>query len=212
MGSSQGFLSCGCKFSHVAASFQLADSTRDKMKSCHHKTYRHLILNWFRSGGNDLIGRRRGIQRQGETNRQKSLWIENAARHRNRPVSPDGVHPARAEIYPQILLRRLFQRAVSANGKKGTKTAKAELAARGKSHPCTFSTYKTSVLSECRALATASCGVNTQCIHGLRGQRSLPWRLAKAYRLTTSHGVRMASNRGGNRDRLRLATGSGSAN
>jgi len=37
-------------------------------------------------------------------------------------------------------------------------TAKAELAARGKSHPWTFSTCKTSVLSECCALATASCG------------------------------------------------------
>ena len=32
-------------------------------------------------------------------------------------------------MYPQILLRRLFQRAVSANGKKGTKTAKAEVRA-----------------------------------------------------------------------------------
>jgi len=109
---------CGCKFSTCRI---------DKMESCRHKRHRHLILSWFRAGGSDLIGRRRGIQRQGETNRQKSLWIENAARSRNRPVSPDGVHPTRAEMYPQILLRRLFQRAVSANGKKGTKTAKAEV-------------------------------------------------------------------------------------
>jgi len=37
------------------------------------------------------------------------------------------LHPARAENIPPILLSRLFQRAVSANGKRGTKTAKAEL-------------------------------------------------------------------------------------
>ena len=36
-------------------------------------------------------------------------------------------NPTRAENIPPILLRRLFQRAVSANGKRGTKTAKAEL-------------------------------------------------------------------------------------
>jgi len=100
----------------VAASFQLADSTRDTMtrwKSCRHKTYRHLILNWFRAGGSDLIGRRRGLQRQGETDRRKSLWIENATRPGNRPVSPDGVHPTRAENIPPILLRSLLQRAAS---------------------------------------------------------------------------------------------------
>jgi len=91
---------CGCKFSNL--------HFPDKMKSCRHKSHRYLILSWFRAGDSDLIGRRRGLQRQGETNRQKSLWLENAARPRNRPVSPDGVHPTRAEIYPQILLRRLF--------------------------------------------------------------------------------------------------------
>ena len=107
--------------------FQLAHAF-DKMKSCRHKTYRHLILSWFRSGGNDLIGRRRGIYRQGETDRQKSLWIKNAARQRTRDVSPDG-ELARAENIPPILLRSLLQRAVSANGKKGTKTAKAEASA-----------------------------------------------------------------------------------
>ena len=37
-------------------------------------------------------------------------------------------YPARAENIPPILLRSLLQRAVSANGKKGNKTAKAELA------------------------------------------------------------------------------------
>ena len=121
------FLNCGSKFSHVAASFQLAGSTRDKMKSCRHKRYRHLILNWFRAGGGDLIGRRRGIQRQGETDRQKSVRLENAARHRNRTVSPDGVHPTRAGMYPQILLRRLFQRAVSATGKSAPQLQKPRL-------------------------------------------------------------------------------------
>ena len=34
----------------------------DKMKSCRHKRYRYLILSWFRAGGGDLIGRRRGFQ------------------------------------------------------------------------------------------------------------------------------------------------------
>ena len=37
--------------------------------------------------------------------------IENAASRRNRTVSPDGVHPTRAGNTPQILLRKLFQRA-----------------------------------------------------------------------------------------------------
>jgi len=37
--------------------------------------------------------------------------IENAASRRNRTVSPDGVHPTRAGNIPQILLRKLFQRA-----------------------------------------------------------------------------------------------------
>jgi len=110
---------CGCEFSTC--------TSPTRWKSCRHKRYRHLILSWFRTGGSDLMGRRRGIQRQGETNRQKSLWLENAARPRNHPVS----HPTQAKIEPQILLRRLFQKAVSANGKKGTKTAKAELAGCG---------------------------------------------------------------------------------
>ena len=129
MGSSQGFLSCGCKFSHVGASFQLALAF-DTMKSCRHKRYRHLILNEFRTGGGDLVGPRRGIQRQDETDRQENLWLENAARPRNRDVSPDEAHPTRAGNISQILLRRLFQRAVSANWEKGTKTAKAEARAR----------------------------------------------------------------------------------
>jgi len=37
-----------CKFSHVGASFQLALAF-DKMKSCRHKRYRNLILDWFRT-------------------------------------------------------------------------------------------------------------------------------------------------------------------
>ena len=94
---------CGCEFSNL--------HFPDKMKSCRHKRHRHLILNWFRTGGGDLVGRRRGILRQGETDRQKSLWLENAARHRNRDVSTDEVHPPRARNIPQILLRRIFQRA-----------------------------------------------------------------------------------------------------
>ena len=65
----------------MGASFQLAHAF-DKMKSCrhkkgqrkscHHKSHRHLILKWFRTEGGDLIGRRRGIQRQGKTDRQKN--------------------------------------------------------------------------------------------------------------------------------------------
>ena len=88
---------CGCKFSNLWVQvFQLALAF-DKMKSCRHKRHRHLILKRFRAGGSDLIGRRRGIQRQGETDPQKSPWLENAARHRNRDVSPDGAHPTRGE-------------------------------------------------------------------------------------------------------------------
>ena len=39
---------------------------------------------------------------------RKAYGVENAARHRNRTVSPDGVYPTRAENIPQILLRRPF--------------------------------------------------------------------------------------------------------
>jgi len=148
---SQCFLTRGCEFSYVGASFQLAlprqdgilspqetrwnlVATRDTMKSFRHKRHRRLILNWLRTGGSDLIGRCRVMQRQGKSDRQKSLWIENAARHRTRDVSPDGVHPPRAENIPQILLKRLLQRAASegsfSHWEKGTKTAKAETASR----------------------------------------------------------------------------------
>ena len=101
------------------------------MKSCCHKTYRHLILSWFRTGGGDLIGRRRGTQRQGEADRQKSLWLEKAASPRNRDASPDEVHPHRAENIPPILLRSALQRAASATGKKGHQNCKS----RGSSCP-----------------------------------------------------------------------------
>ena len=100
---------CGCEFSHPMWVRVFNLHFPDTMKSCRHTRYRHLILDWFRTGGGDLVGRRQGIQRQGETDRQKSLWLENAARHRNRDISPDGIHPTRAEMYPQILLRRLFR-------------------------------------------------------------------------------------------------------
>jgi len=66
------FSHVAASFSHVGASFQLAHAF-DKMKSCRHKRSRHPILNWFRTGGNDLIGRRRGIQRQGETTTPSTL-------------------------------------------------------------------------------------------------------------------------------------------
>jgi len=102
-----GVLICGCKFSTCTClrhdGIVSPQETRCPLVAT--KKRRQLILNWFRTGGNDLIGRRRGIQRQGETDRQKSLWIENAARHRNRDVSPDGVHPTRAENIPPIPLR-----------------------------------------------------------------------------------------------------------
>ena len=58
---------CGCEFSTC--------TSPTRWKSCRHKRYRHLILNWFRTGGNDLIGRRRGIQRQGETLTQSTLEL-----------------------------------------------------------------------------------------------------------------------------------------
>ena len=77
---------CGCEFSHVGASFQLA------------------------------------LLRQDEISSPQETWVH---------VFPCGckvsnLHPTRAENIPPILLRRLFQRAVSATEKKGTKTAKAE--------------------------------------------------------------------------------------
>ena len=88
---------CGCKFSHVGASFLLwvrvfscgceffnlhFPDTMTRWKSCRHK---------------DIPAEKPGI--------------ENAASRRNRTVSPDGVHPTRAGNIPQILLRKLFQRA-----------------------------------------------------------------------------------------------------
>ena len=109
---------CGCEFSTC--------TSPTRWKSCRHKRHRHLTLNWFRTGGNDLIGRRRGIQRQGETPTPSTLELT--------------VLNAESEPRP------------TREGQVST------LAARGKSHPCTFSTCKTSVLSECCALATASCG------------------------------------------------------
>ena len=109
----------------VAASFQRADATRDTMKSCRHKRYRHLILNWFRTGGGDLIGRRRGIQRQGETDRKKSVRLENAARHRNRTVSPDE-EPCPSRKYPADSAEEAFSEGSFSHRKKCTKTAKAE--------------------------------------------------------------------------------------
>ena len=96
---SQGHLNCGLQVFPCGCEFSTCTSPT-RWKSCRHKRYRHLILNWFRTGGGDLIGRRRGIQRQGETDWQKSLWIENAARHRNRAVSPDGVRTYLSRKYP----------------------------------------------------------------------------------------------------------------
>ena len=43
--------------SHVGASFQLALAF-DKMKSCRHKRYRHLILSWFRARFFRIVGAR----------------------------------------------------------------------------------------------------------------------------------------------------------
>ena len=55
--------------------------------------------------GRHLGRRRRGIQRQGETDHQKSLRLQNAAGHRNGSVSRPRT-TTRARMYPQILLRR----------------------------------------------------------------------------------------------------------
>ena len=54
-----------------------------------------------------LVGHCRGIQRQSKTDHQKSVWLQDAAGHRNRPLSH--ARPITgAPVHPQILLRRLF--------------------------------------------------------------------------------------------------------
>jgi len=59
------------------------------------------------AGWDEHLGRYcRGIQRQGETDHQKSVRLPNARRHRIRVASCDG-EPTRARIYPQNLLRKL---------------------------------------------------------------------------------------------------------
>ena len=55
----RGTLICGSKFSTCCF-----DKRHDGDRVAT-KRYRHLILSRFRTGGNDLTGRRRGIQRQG---------------------------------------------------------------------------------------------------------------------------------------------------
>ena len=74
-------------------------SKPDKMKSCRHKAYRHLILNGFRSGVNDLIGRCQGIQRQGEINRQKSTLHRQPEQYARR-------HPEKTSLYKILAARR----------------------------------------------------------------------------------------------------------
>ena len=71
----------------------------DKMKSCRHKAYRQLILNGFRSGVNDLIGRCQGIQRQGEINRQKSTLHRQPEQYARR-------HPEKTSLYKILAARR----------------------------------------------------------------------------------------------------------
>jgi hypothetical protein len=107
---------CGCKFSNL--------HFPDKIKSCRHKRHRHLVLSWFRSGGNNLIGRRRGIQRQGETDRQKSPWRENAARHRNRTVSSDG-EPNPSRKYPTDSAEAAFSEGSFSQWEKGHQNCKS---------------------------------------------------------------------------------------
>ena len=82
---------------------EILSPQRDTMKSCRHKATLASNLQLVPSRRRVLIGRRRGTQRQGETDLQKSLWFDNAARHQNRTVSPDG-KPTRARNIPQILL------------------------------------------------------------------------------------------------------------
>ena len=54
-----------------------------------------------------LVGRCRGIQRQSKTDHQKSVRLQDAAGHRNRPLSR--ARPITgAQVHPQILLRRLI--------------------------------------------------------------------------------------------------------
>ena len=57
--------------------------------------------------GGHLAGRRGGAKQQGESDHQKSVWISDLPRRRNRPLSRTW-GSARATDDPQILLTKLF--------------------------------------------------------------------------------------------------------
>ena len=72
---------CGCEFSNL--------HFPDTMKSCRHKRGRNLILDWFRIGGNDLIGRHIAHNGNSFQNRQMSstMTVGGSSRTSNNTAS-----------------------------------------------------------------------------------------------------------------------------
>ena len=69
------------------------------------RSHRDLILNWFRARGQFSSGRCRGLQRQGQSDYQKGIWVSHLPGAGSRFVSHTW-RPAGASTYPQILLTR----------------------------------------------------------------------------------------------------------
>ena len=130
----------GCKFSHVGASFQLALPRQDdKIEILSpQETWVQVFPSHVGASFQLALPRQDDTieisSPQREVGASFPMWVRvfnlhfpdkmKSRRHK------EGWHLIlswfRAENIPPILLRSLFQRAVSANGKKGTKTAKAE--------------------------------------------------------------------------------------
>ena len=68
--------------------------------------HRELILNYFRAK-KQFQRRHRGLEQQGQTDNEKSLWIPNFPRYRTRSVSRTGKATG-AKRCPQILLTNQF--------------------------------------------------------------------------------------------------------
>ena len=69
------------------------------------RRHRELILNWFRAKGLVSTGAVRGAERQGESDHQKILRLQDLQSHRSGPL-PHAWQAPRARGHPQILLRR----------------------------------------------------------------------------------------------------------
>jgi len=100
--------SCGCEFFNLHF-----PDTMTRWKSCRHKD---MWVRVFSCGCEFSNLHFPDTMTRWKSCRHKDIpaekpGIENAASRRNRTVSPDGVHPTRAGNIPQILLRKLFQRA-----------------------------------------------------------------------------------------------------